>query len=843
MFLFLSGCKTIAIPNNPDPDPDPNPTENTFYVSLTGDDTNPGTLQLPWRNPGYASRQLVPGDTLIILGGTYSVSQYDSDIIIPNTGEAGKWITIKGETGNRPVIAGSNNLFSAVILSGVSFIRIENIEITSDSGDDFRDGINATDNPINNIVLKDIYIHHIDEYAVNMKDVSNITIENCDFSYCGFGGIGGPEGSVASSSRAVIGGWKDAVVKDCELSYSGHYYQGVIDNPANPYDRPDGIGLEESIGPVEIYNCNSTHNRGDGIDTKNENVYIHECVVSNNYGDGVKLWGDGSVVENTLIMGTGDGDVNSPWAPVVIDSIEKINAQFTLSNLTIHDNPLRRSYSIYVQYSVSVPVTVNMRNCIFSDCYGLAYFGDSVTVNANNNCFYCPNDDAQVYANSREYSTSQVNSGEFGSGNISGNPLFVNDEWGNDTFDYHLQNNSPCMDSGTGVSVPSKSLDNILRPQGSGFDMGVYEQSSVIDYVLVENVSQLTQAVEDANNGGNKKIRIANGIYTLGSQLWIGADNTDIRSLNGNPEDVIIQGDGMYGSVPMIFEVAAQHFYLEGVTVRRVANHAVQVHGELNAHYPHFKNVIFQDTYEQMLKGSYNLAQSTQKLNGGLVENCLFEYTAGIGPQYYIGGIDVHHGKDWIVRDCTFKNIKSPSDDLAEHAIHFWSDSEGTLVERNLILSCDRGIGFGLGNRGHIGGIIRNNMVYHDSSEGFADVGISLENSSDTQVYNNTVFMENSYPNAIEYRFPGTANAYLANNLTNKAILARDGAGGTVLSNFTSSISGYFADVSSGNLHLNSEVPGVADSGISIPELTDDYDGRSRPTGSGIDIGADEYNN
>jgi hypothetical protein len=48
-------------------------------------------------------------------------------------------------------------------------------------------------------------------------------------------------------------------------------------------------------------------------------------------------------------------------------------------------------------------------------------------------------------------------------------------------------------------------------------------------------------------------------------------------------------------------------------------------------------------------------------------------------------------------------------------------------------------------------------MIYHDTSAGFADVAIGLENASGTQVYNNTIFMENSYPNAIEYRFSGTS--------------------------------------------------------------------------------------
>jgi hypothetical protein len=133
-------------------------------------------------------------------------------------------------------------------------------------------------------------------------------------------------------------------------------------------------------------------------------------------------------------------------------------------------------------------------------------------------------------------------------------------------------------------------------------------------------------------------------------------------------------------------------------------------------------------------------------------------------------------------------------------------------------------------------------MIYRKPNSGaFSDVAIGLETSPGTQVYNNTVYMEDGYPNAIEYRFSATGGITINNNLTNKAIRSRDGASGAVSSNITNATSAWFRRISNGDLHLANSIAGIVDAGLSITGLTDDYDRERRPMGQGIDIGADEY--
>jgi hypothetical protein len=440
---------------------------STFYVSPAGNDSYSGDFSHPWATPGYGSRQLQPGDTLVILAGRYVLSEYDGDIIVPQTsGTADAWITIRGETGNRPILAGANNLIAAIDITGISYVRIENLEITSDNGAPFRDGIDAIGALARHVVLQSLYIHHIDEFGVNIGDVDDLQIIGSVITYCGQGAVGGPVGSE--------GGWKHVLIRGCDLSFSGHYFQGGP-GPSPYYDRPDGFGIEPSSGPIEIVDTVAAHNRGDGLDSKANNTSIHECIVANNMCDGIKLWGTNSSVVNCLVYGRGDGDTEiTPWAPIVIHT-EKSNANFTIVNVSI-DDYLGDNYLMHVQYDYpTTPLTLTVRNTIFCGRGedSPVFLADSVSFTMENNLFYLPNSaDVLVRGSIRNYDSTQV--AELGTGNVYGDPLFVSPAFGT-TGDYHLQNGSPAIDAGTSTGAPHADLEGRLRPQGDGYDIGAFE--------------------------------------------------------------------------------------------------------------------------------------------------------------------------------------------------------------------------------------------------------------------------------------------------------------------------------------------------------------------------------
>ncbi len=364
--------------------------------------------------------------------------------------------------------------------------------------------------------------------------------------------------------------------------------------------------------------------------------------------------------------------------------------------------------------------------------------------------------------------------------------------------------------------------------------------------VDVVGVTALHAALDNANaTGGNVTLRLADGIYDVQRTLQVNAANIAIVSQSGRRGAVVLQGDAMSSSAAIknVIRVAASAFTLKSVTVQRCGWHTVQIAGESNADTPNLIDCVFRDSWEQLVKiSTTSPPSSTIFCDGGIVDSCLFEYSAGIGPQYYIAGIDGHNCKNWVVRASTFKYIASPSQQVAEQAVHFWGTGNIT-VDRNVFIDCDRAIQFGLGtSRSVDGGVIRNNFIYHgNNGHPFADVGISLESSPNVTVANNTVFQEHAYPRAIEFRFAGTTGGTIANNLTNRAISSRDGGTATLRTNHSAATAAMFVQASTGNLRLAYAVPGVVDSGTTLSAVTVDIDGRSRPRGSAFDIGGHEF--
>lgn len=373
--------------------------------------------------------------------------------------------------------------------------------------------------------------------------------------------------------------------------------------------------------------------------------------------------------------------------------------------------------------------------------------------------------------------------------------------------------------------------------------------------VRVANHHELQRAIAEANASTPRTLLLADGHYTLGAEsLVIRCRGLVIRGASGHRDRVLVTGPdvGPNATLPNVFVIESNDVVIADLTLGRCRFHGIQVRGEspYDVAGLHVRNCHLIDCNEQFIKGS-SAETDPAGATDGIIEGCTFEFTRGWAYQYYTGGIDIHKGVNWVVRDNLFRNLRVPAnrDGMAEHAIHFWkrcpTQPQNILIERNRILNCDRGIGLGLVNAdgGFHGGqsVIRNNLVHNDGAGPRTDVGIGLEHASGVNVDHNTVIIP-SYWAPIEYRFPGSSNVVFRNNLVNRSIQRRDDAPtAPSTGNLEHILPTWFRDLAQGDLRLTAAAQPALDQATPIPGLTTDAYQQPRPQGTGPDIGATEF--
>jgi hypothetical protein len=385
--------------------------------------------------------------------------------------------------------------------------------------------------------------------------------------------------------------------------------------------------------------------------------------------------------------------------------------------------------------------------------------------------------------------------------------------------------------------------------------------------VTPDQADELPAIVRGAPPGA--AILLAAGTYRMTGngeaerRIQILAEGVTLRGATGEPSDVVI--DGEYETEEMI-TVSASDVVITDLTVMRAVHHPIHVTGGADADVTgvvlHRLRVI--DGGEQFVKINTSGATPNTYADDGVVSCSYFELTDAGRPMVvpepggcYTGGIDGHQARGWHVTSNTFTGIHCENGSLAEHAVHFWTASRDTLVERNTIVDCARGIGFGLGDGGgndperayaddpypgvgyvgHYDGVVRSNVIAVSPGFQFFDTGIELEQARGVRVLHNTVIHPETAFASISHRF-GNTEATLENNLV-RNIRARDGSTASGDSNLEAAPDSLFVDVAGHDLHLVESATAAIDQGVTLPDAGGDIDGEPRGA-SPPDLGADE---
>lgn len=367
--------------------------------------------------------------------------------------------------------------------------------------------------------------------------------------------------------------------------------------------------------------------------------------------------------------------------------------------------------------------------------------------------------------------------------------------------------------------------------------------------VHVKTEGELQRAVRSLKSGTT--ILIKPGTYKLTNTLHIHGGLEDI-ALRGDSEDrnaVVLLGKGMrtknYGNVPHGIMVSnAQKVLIANLSVGDVWYHPITLQGPAGCQAVRIYNCRLFEAGEQFLKVNPANKAGSAGVNDGIVEYCVFEYK-DTARHWYTEGVDVHSGRNWVIRNNLFRNIRGPKGAKnVGGAIDFWNHAADTLVEGNVIWNCAVGIRLGFRKRGdgrtdHSGGIVRNNVVVRQKGAcHWQDVGILVGDSPGTKVLFNTVFLDGTYANAIECRFPASKGLLVAGNLTDGAIRMRDGAEATIRSNATRVNADAFQGIAGGDWHLSSKAKKYLNAALKEKDCPVDIDGEAR--GRKADLGADE---
>src|ERR1700675_4837997 len=151
LFACLSGA--FAQPNS------------SFYVSTTGNDSNPGTQTAPWRTIQHAADTVRAGSTVNVLGGVY-----EELVSINKSGNAADgFITFRSYPGETAVLDAENFTPSgrgAVLrIQSKTYVRIECFEIRHSPTSEHRLsplGVNVIGSG-SHIELLNNNVHHIEQ--------------------------------------------------------------------------------------------------------------------------------------------------------------------------------------------------------------------------------------------------------------------------------------------------------------------------------------------------------------------------------------------------------------------------------------------------------------------------------------------------------------------------------------------------------------------------------------------------------------------------------------------------------------------------------------------------------
>jgi hypothetical protein len=371
------------------------------------------------------------------------------------------------------------------------------------------------------------------------------------------------------------------------------------------------------------------------------------------------------------------------------------------------------------------------------------------------------------------------------------------------------------------------------------------------EVIRVKTVEQIRAALKDVKPGGT--ILIADGHYMM-HHLEIGQPDVTLRSASGDRSKVILDGnrgpDKTYAGE--LVRIQADGITVADLTIQNAKWNGFKLYNLVDRARIH--NCVIHNVWQRGVKQGLRpeVNGKRQYNHDNRVQYCLFyndrpkrwgddpdddKGTTRFGGNY-IGGMDVMAAKGWTVSDNVFVNIKGRTGS-GRGAIFMWVGGEDCVVERNIIIDCDRGICIGNPSgrdtdriRHATRFVVRNNFVTRCPGN-----AIEFDWTRDCKFYHNTV---HSPTGRLLVAYAANDGLQVVNNILNgrPPSLVRTTGKITIRNNLNKIAAGRFRDAAKGDLHLTPHAVEAIDKAEPLEDVF--YDVDRRPRGGKPDLGADE---
>lgn len=421
----------------------------TYYVSLTGNDANPGTASAPFKTFAKANSVLTPGSTLYIYAGIYN-----QPLNITESGTTAERITVQS-LGGKAVI-------------DLQYQAAPGVEIQ------------ASYVNVNGLVVRNIR-----GVCVNLRG-SNITVNGLVVNRCASHGI-----YVNSSFQIRI--------------LNSQVFRAVQSNYRRTLTSGWGSGIKIRVSKHVLIQGNTIyHNFGEGIGTRGTNIVIRGNTVYDNYSVNIYTNSENASIERNFVYCTPNSGYERNGLPAVgISLAEEYFAGWgaRLKNARVLNNIVAfcRNGIRYAgadgavlggglkSATIAYNTLYGSTNAALSIVYESAQSGSTIANNiiwqAQNNLTAIDNPTGLTFQNNlwKEAPAAAFRGpgDQYGDPNFEGTPSYTPES-------YRLSSLSPAVGAAVDTGVPD---DYYAQPRGPEFDIGAIQVTGVTVNVSNQDLS------------------------------------------------------------------------------------------------------------------------------------------------------------------------------------------------------------------------------------------------------------------------------------------------------------------------------------------------------------------